>query len=156
MAFITPEQRALVPRSNAKNAYDLMNDAIASIEAQPLRLYMGDWLIDEPYRYRYMARPECGVIACAAGWIAINRFGIDSLWPDAIQRKAREALVNPELFNKDYAVSYHMNEDLYTLFHTTTLESEQGTPEYVAEAVALLRDFQSTWETQLREYIYTA
>ena len=76
------EKCAPFPRSNATNAYDLMNDVCKDILAVPARMNMDNWVSSrsdmsraKQLTFPKVTPPECGTIACFAGWVNLEATG---------------------------------------------------------------------------------
>lgn len=75
-SFFLPRKK-YYPVSTAENAYQLIDEVIAAIREEPKRVNMGMWVhtvecLRELYpaaRTKPTALPECGTIACVAGWV---------------------------------------------------------------------------------------
>jgi hypothetical protein len=134
-------ERCLVPQSDATNAYDLLLDVIACVEAEPRRLVMPEWicLISNIWPPKYAA-PACGTVGCVGGWTEmLVRDRTRSGW----QISARSLLGARE--NRE------LSTDLELLFFDEFPPEElQGTPEYVAHVVARIRAFMAKHEAFLR------
>lgn len=139
-----------LPRSQATNAYDLLNDVIVAIRAEPLRLDMGSWLTPADMAFSSRDRqPACGTVACVAGWTAILgsplptraeviEKGIYAWSWSSPSDRARELLVPRTLRNAvdDYNYSYDAYND----------EPPAKTPAY-ERAMQMLRSLEDLFYT---------
>lgn len=92
----TGNEHIWVPRSDAENAYELLQDVENVILAEPRRIHMNYWQLkaDNPVRAfssnRQLLRrdfPACGMVGCVGGWTeAIGRRGPND------RRQAQELL----------------------------------------------------------------
>ena len=66
-------KRHLLPQMTATNAYQLLDDVIAAITVEPRRLNMRQWVMSALSLGEYAKSrvPECGTVACCAGWICV-------------------------------------------------------------------------------------
>lgn len=62
-----------VPATSATNSYDLLEEVIAAIEAEPKRIYMPSY-ISRWVHHVGDTLPACGTQGCIAGWAAILHF----------------------------------------------------------------------------------
>lgn len=66
-------KKTLIPKSKAKNAYQLLAEVRALILAEPKRYNQEEWI----RRVNPMERPEifpsCGTICCVGGWVETLR-----------------------------------------------------------------------------------
>lgn len=76
-----------IPKSKAKNAYELLSEVRALILAEPKRYNQGIWELhaipgvvdrfDAP-----LGVPQCGTVACVAGWVNTLKPRNDQEYPD--------------------------------------------------------------------------
>jgi hypothetical protein len=134
--------KAALPRSKAKNAYDLLSDVCDVVLAEPKRLQMVTWLEFAASARKWLEPdeiPVCGTVACVAGWAVILKRG---------RRRVEECpdcdipTVAGELLGLDPALKE-------TLFGTMPL-AEGGSTAHVEQEVAFVRAFQAKHEAQLK------
>jgi hypothetical protein len=138
-------------KSTATNPYDLLDDVVRVIRAEPLRCYMGTWSVRGARAFkalfpRMKRRPPCETAGCLAAWIVIQRDGKLPKAPtgdqlDVIPRRAEEILGSLE-------------GGTVRLFNGTVLDQGQelryGTRAYVDVVVDRVRRFQGKHEAALR------
>jgi hypothetical protein len=148
---------ALVPRSQAKNAYELLDEIKAVITAEPKRINMDNWLFD-PKDVPEPSRPACGTVACIAGWTCLLVDGVEKtvlasgligkpVFSVSVPARAAELLGGAiELEDEDGM--------LRTLFDAE-VEDTDGSPldsgdlEYVPAVIARIEDFQQQHQPRL-------
>lgn len=149
----------LLPRlSQATNAYDLLNDVIAAIEAEPKRMDMSTWISKEGEDYTKTKSygPQCGTVACIAGWGTILTVDPNlplQVWNAQVDLPSitmRQILTPPEWFyqsgvknlgKEETKIANEFRQDVRNLFMYQPSE-DYGTAEYVAVVVAHIRAFQ--------------
>lgn len=134
-----------IPRSRAKNSYQLLNELIKVVEDEPERLLMDDWIAayKEPEILPLNGlQPECGTVACAAGWIRILRRPKTRGWRGNAGSVGDAAL---DQFPDDARGALH------SLFYTFPT-AQPGTPEYVAVVVNSIRSIQERFEDELKAF----
>lgn len=87
---------APVPRSNAKNAYDLLRDVKKVILEVPKRYNQDTWkskVEDYPANPVIVDRfPECGTVCCVAGWMTTLKLGREGVEVHSIEDVAAQML----------------------------------------------------------------
>ncbi len=142
---------APVPRSQATNAYDLLEDVCKAILEEPRRYNQGEWL----KRY-YLGQvntglynlPDCGTVACVAGWTAVLAQGRSAA---AVEWQAQQILgLNPdqceELFSGGAVQELWMHETNRSIY----MMPRPGTAEYAEFGVRHIRAFMAKYEAQLK------
>jgi hypothetical protein len=146
------------PRSDANNAYDLLDDVVACIEAEPLRLAQGTWIalgrdLSTLIRLSNVERgPACGTAGCVAGWMCVLKRGDEMPGYWGVEGRAMEML---GVYDDD-------DDGHVALFEVRTLFGGQvddddgheigyGHPEYVPLVVRRIRNFQREHEQALKE-----
>ena len=144
-----------VPRSDATNAYDLLEDVIACIEQEPKRLDMREWLVTDMPRNR--AYPQCGTIGCVAGWTVALSTGSDNKSFYSWEQSAREILLGPAPEQTGYNAYADRRQELFDLFYTVDVFDEgkleflnPGSSEYVSAIIAKIRTFMAHHADALR------
>lgn len=141
-----------VPRSTATNSDELLDELVDVIETEPQRLLMSDWVAafeDPDILPMHGLEPECGTVACAAGWIKILRRPID-------RGAAANFIEGP---TERFAVSQFPASALSAitdLFYTFPNERDgrpqPGTREYVAVVVERIRAIQRDYKADLKAF----
>lgn len=162
---MTQIDTSLRPRSQATNAYDLLNDLCNVVRAEPARLYMDTWAV-APWRLENFVKeenmtriPECGTAACVAGWtvaLARPKRFTEELAADVaghFSTLAQDLLLPPYDFSQPQIGQdpYEMRKDLVRLFESFPPEEfKHGSDEYVDYVVQRIKKFQQKWATTLR------
>ena len=70
----------LIPKSKAKNAYELLNEVKALILGEPKRYQQSMWIRRISKGDRRDEFPACGTVACVGGWVAtLKRKAVDEV-----------------------------------------------------------------------------
>lgn len=170
---------SLVPRSNAATLYQLFDDIVEVIEAEPLRMDMGNWIRIDTNPHDVFERnfPVCGTVGCIAGWMVIltrKRESMQSLRKGSMQQRATDLVRDnlPSIEDKDWdspeaLAQNELMRDLDAVFDgdisreaydldlrkETAFGSvlpEPGEKDYVRCVVHRIRTFQKKWEDTLR------
>ena len=145
-----------IPRSKAKNAYDLLTDVRTAIVEEPKRLDMSWWV----FRGRRLAKllssrrrateaPACGTIACAAGWTVL-----------LAGKRTRGSNTDDVAFNllggrpwrKDGSYDPDgsaLRTNLHVLFLRTQPRYTPGTDRYARYVANRIRDVQAQFKDRL-------
>ena len=94
-----------LPKSKAKNAYDLLKDVRKVILEEPLRYDQTRSLVNKLYSPLQVRFPTCNTIGCRAGWVVVLKrsrpFTIFNCWAEA-----RDIL----------GLTYDQADNLFTMF----------------------------------------
>lgn len=150
----TERQWADLPTTNARSAHELLEEIATLIEQQPLRYNQAEWLVNlknplEPGVDRIQCVPECGTVACIAGWITIltkpHSFARMSL--SAIEEHAADVLgylnrdwLYSQLFTGGAIMDQMAHEDLDFNVNYDPVP-KPGTPKYAAIGARHIRRF---------------
>jgi hypothetical protein len=151
----------LVPRSRATNAYELLDEVVRVIEAEPRRLNMGNWIFMPSYVERELI-PACGTVGCVAGWIVLLWDGPRAAFADR-QNVPTRAL---QLMGSDGFPYSSLGGDLNRLFDGAVVRNadadleevevaEPGDEDYVKLVVQRIREFQDEHEEFLKHRTLT-
>lgn len=144
-------KRQAIPRSRAKNAYDLVSDVIAAIRAEPRRVdmtrYIGDAALVQKVASR---RPACGTVGCFAGWVSLLKGGRKK---EAAEHHALSLLCHPTIPLNLHTVGwsdaggiYVFNDGRGDACETTT----PGTRAHARAVIARIKHFQTVNADALR------
>ena len=153
----------LVLCSTAANAYDLCNDVCKAIHDEPKRYNQGNWgttnvnVIVETLaesKVRNATPPQCGTMACRAGWL--NQLAYGSLEP--FPGRDIEDIAYQLLGSNFYRVhvpaddeSQAYRQDIMSLFSGSAIRGlNPGTRAYAREGVRGLSEFMEKWEARLK------
>lgn len=144
---------AALPRSKAKNAYDLLDEVKVAILQEPARYNQSRWLanVKDPGERDGSPLPGCGTIGCVAGWVvvlhrpklltaAFGDMGEESLVPKMAARILGLDSENSRLFGGSALHSYHFGSDL----------PNSGTKDYAKLGVEHITAFQQANEKALK------
>lgn len=118
-----------LPKSKAKNAFDLLSEIAALTKDEPRRMRMESWGGIIGNAKGMDKAPSCGTVGCIGGWVdvlkgsdehAIDVLGIDTLQAD-------------ELF-----------------YGEEVNDARQGTVRHARRVIALIRRFQKKYAKQLK------
>lgn len=167
--------KSFLPVFHATNAYDLLEEVIAAIEQEPRRYDQGSWFSNlEHLAYRREEceeLPNCGTMACIAGWIAIGT-------KREITEEAQSYRSIPTYAAAVLGFEYHMpsrfddDDDGYNDYHAANVAPVQnlfdeslsgyrldheygadyavGTPGYAAIGIRKIRAFMAEHEARLK------
>lgn len=134
------------PRSRATTSHGLLNALIRAVRTEPQRLLMDDWVVTFGQHFEraiHGLKPECGTIACAAGWIKILRRPRDA-----------DATTMIHGYTESFALSQFpvvARDAMSSLFYTFP-PFKPGTREYVDYVVAKIRAIQKEHGTDLKAF----
>ena len=162
----------LLPVSNAKTAYGLLNDVKAVILEEPKRVYMGDWAIEGKSDVEYFCSthmqtregrtvngPACNTIGCISGWVTF-------LKPEKrVHASCGENIVAPraegygsddagrDLVNGSYSDDpiFPLRTAVYDLFMNTNVKAPYGTKKYAQIVARRIESFQKKWAKELKK-----
>lgn len=152
---MTRTQKTIVPRSKAKNAYDLLADVCAAISEEPRRYNQGVWCLRGPKAIRdwfetedhKIEPPACGTMACRAGWIVQlhdGRLPRKQMFMGRVAERARNLLGVTNRWD-DFGL------DVRWLFDgAAVLDHQVGTRAYAKEGVKGLRQFMAKHKARLK------
>ena len=142
---------APLPRSKAKNAYELLDEVAKVITEEPKR-YDQTTFVGGPRRYGnrrdpefHANKPACGTTGCFAGWISILKTGK----MDDSERTARRLLPNLSRGWCDDPL-----DDLFAGHHPELGDHPDGSKAYARGGVRVLRKFQKKYEKELKARKY--
>ena len=125
------KKTSALPTSKATNAYDLLTDIGKLALAEPRRMRMGQWVVNESDLWIFPdeAIPKCGTIGCIGGWTTVLRPG----------------LVAEETLGITGTMEHH-------LFYDRALcnDRDQGTLAHAKRVVAHIKKFQKRHATRLK------
>lgn len=123
-----------IPKSKAKNAYELLSEVRALIVAEPKRYDQTTFIYRADDRFLDLEMPSCGTVGCVAGWVA--------------------TLKGPRKF--DYEDTHTIAErilgvDCYELFNggAIRVSAEPQTAAHAKAGAAHIRRFQKAHRAQL-------
>lgn len=138
-------------RSTAKNAYELLDDVAKAIIEEPKRYNQGDWgttdrerirgFLVEESKLRNPEPPQCGTMACRAGWIVVLT-GRRVDHPASVEQDAVAILGGGIAWNE-------YQRDIDNLFSGGAVSGRIGTRAYAREGVRGIRKFQKKWKERL-------
>jgi len=132
---------SLIPKSKAKNAYELLDEVKKLILAEPKRYNQENWMVkqkDYGQTLPYDARKgfsQCGKVACVAGWVATLKPGIGG---GSLAERARQIL------GIGHVQSYELFDGA-----AISLSLEPQTPAYAKAGVEHIERFQERHQEQL-------
>jgi hypothetical protein len=91
--------KTAMPRSRAGSAYELLNDVVGAIRAEPRRLWMPTWILSrKEFKHAFGTRrgPACGTAGCVAGWMVLlhdgRRRALQAARAESVGERAHELL----------------------------------------------------------------
>lgn len=133
------KKTALIPKSKAKTAYDLLSEVIALIRAEPKRYNQNRFIGrqgEAPTGAAPIGYPACGTVGCVAGWVATLKS------PGGFSYGATESIAR-RVLGLDYVVAEQ-------LFAGGIVPGEPQTVAHARHGAAHIRRFQKQYEKQLK------
>lgn len=148
-----------LPISEATTAWDLWNEIIAAVEAEPKRLHMESWLlngteIDE----EGLDRPACNTTCCWAGWAVTLRAALVVDF-QVVESTALDLLSGPvPAMNDDSEEADRQRELRYAtqrlfMYFPSDFDAPKQSPAYVAYVVKRARGIMTEYEEWLRSVV---
>lgn len=144
---------APTPRSNATNAYELLNDVCRVVLEEPKRAYMTTYIsaFQDPSTAK-IGGPACGTVGCIAGWVGILKRPRGAQNGDDV-RGYDESGCRNTMDERAEGLLGLSTDDLFTsdLYDTAgaTTEYTYGTRDYARAVVRKIRAFQKQHRAQL-------
>lgn len=135
------KKNKLIPKSKAKNAYDLLSEVRALILAEPKRYDQGMYLLRGQAELNEWGRkaPDCGTVACVAGWVA------------TLKQPERLTAVNADdRAKKVLGLDWDQAAQLFSGGALIYAKARVQTLGYAREGAAHIRRFQRAWASQLK------
>lgn len=150
---IFPKTR-LLPKMAATNAYQLLDEVVAAILAEPKRLDMASWVRSAEHLGSFTSSsrvPACGTVACCAGWVCVLAR------PRAVVQAARtgenghiSSIAKHLLGVSDAPGGFERALDrLFVAHGANIMDLQWGTRRYALAVVARIRAFQAAWSAHL-------
>lgn len=146
---------SLIPKSRAKNSYELLNDVVKVMREEPKRVRFGDWLMTFAGNKFSKDVPACGTIGCIAGWcIAVRAPSANILEEIELQQNSHESprQIAHRLFPLDLKSEV---DDLFGVTIWSTYSNVEGTPgthEHARSVIRRIRQFQKSHTRALKEF----
>lgn len=150
MASVTPTSKKVAPpRSNATNAYDLLRDVCKVILEEPRRYYQNRWYVTNTERIESILgakkSPDCGTMACRAGWIVQL---VDGQLPKVDFETSDRACSLLGVKDEDYSSRFRL--DVTRLFSRWDRDHDVGTQAYAKQGVSGLRKLMAKYKDRLK------
>src|SRR5678815_3817725 len=148
--------RAAVPKSTAKNAYELFEDVCKVILEEPKRYNQSTW-VEQLRVHADVDRKEefaaCGTMACIAGWMAILKRGRTVFRNNVEIADKAHRLVNPS-----YDAPFEVVRGLDDLFNGGLIDPDidPGTKRYAQAGVREIKRFMKKHRKYLLSVTYTS
>jgi hypothetical protein len=153
----------LTPHSRATNSYELINELIELVRAEPKRLYMENFILSVvPDVNEDITRgPACGTIGCFSGWLHTmtltkRKFEKELHYPWRDETEYETYLLFPEVTRVDVSGLFwgnnSMNHNKAVGKYPFPTQDQYGTPAYAKAAISNLKRFQDEWEEELKAY----
>lgn len=153
----------LLPRSKARNAYELLAEVIQAITDEPKRYNQQAWLATEPdLDDAPNGFPACETVGCRAGWLVLLADGPRN-YEDGVDGRVHR------LINRAYELLGSSNHPIpentpnwgaeldyanaiQALFSFWAIQGTElaGTRGYAAKGAAGIQEFMNTWEMRLK------
>lgn len=158
----------LIPRSQAHNSYELLQEVKAAVLAEPRRVIMEEWLCKTPVMIHNTETgkdeetrlPACGTVGCIAGWMTLlkaSRFErTDENYNDLRIHASDRALdfLPSSVYLQARRLFWGTIEDPSSLYPFPPKEL-YGTDEYVTHVAANIDRFCRAHEAELRAHALT-
>jgi hypothetical protein len=130
----TKRRHKRIPRSKAKNAYELLSEISELIMDEPKRYDQHCWLDTEG---GHAKQPDCGTVGCIAGWIVILRAKRLPSSMSGIQERATRILGLKD-------------DQTWDLFHGNACGyTKEQTQAHARRGAQHIKDFQTAYKEQL-------
>ncbi len=143
----------LYPTLTATNAYQLLDEVAAAIISEPRRLDMRHWVTEARRLLKLSPKnvPECGTVACAAGWICalVNPSMVANAAvtgdEDGVVARAREILGSNDKYD-DFSCALG---DLFQPAGNDLVGLRVGSKNYALAVVRRIRQLQHDYRDRL-------